>query len=400
MKKKSKYVIEFNIDDNIYYYNLITGNFNIKKNVKEDDQNYYSEENTNEFENLINYNNSLRKNCDFLCITLVLTKACNFVCPYCFEDKNNNTEFSKEAIPFLLKYIQEYYFRHPQLKHLVIFWFGGEPTLKIDLMLEISRKLLYLCESLDINYTSRIITNGYLIDRLEPFIKELHLTDIQITIDGLGNFHDSRRKLKSGKGTFDVIIKNICQLKEKLNLIIRVNVDKENIDNLIQIYKYIINLNLYRDIDLYFQPMMVDDYGGSSECYCYKGIYDENFIRKFNNLKLEMNTIEEIKFIKSFCNIDFPGTIVIDNRGLIFRCWAAIENKNLAIGNISNKVEDILLKTEYSPFILKNEKCSDCTYFPICMGGCKYQHFSDTLCKFKIYNIEQKIFLNVAQKVE
>ena len=63
----------------------------------------------------------------------------------------------------------------------------------------------------------------------------MKVTDFQITIDGIKETHDNSRYTKKGKPTFDIILENIINCvnnpiyeKEKVNITIRVNVHKNN----------------------------------------------------------------------------------------------------------------------------------------------------------------------------
>ena len=52
-----------------------------------------------------------------------------------------------------------------------------------------------------------------------------------MTIDGPKDVHDSRRISCDGKSTFDLLISNVNKLIDSgLDVIVRINVDKENIN--------------------------------------------------------------------------------------------------------------------------------------------------------------------------
>ena len=65
-----------------------------------------------------------------------------------------------------------------------------------------------------------------------------------MTLDGVGAAHDCRRFLKGGKPTFDTIYRNLQAIGEHvpdLRVSIRVNIDKDNIDSFIDVYKLLGN---------------------------------------------------------------------------------------------------------------------------------------------------------------
>lgn len=53
---------------------------------------------------------------------------------------------------------------------------------------------------------------------LENFkkLKKLHITEYQVTIDGLPAIHDRQRFLLNGEKTFEVIMDNLKEIKENI----------------------------------------------------------------------------------------------------------------------------------------------------------------------------------------
>ena len=79
---------------------------------------------------------------DVLLLTIMPTEGCNFRCPYCYED---HTPISMNRK--LLDQIQDYITRKaPNFQHVNTVWFGGEPTLCKDKILETNKMLQNLPE--------------------------------------------------------------------------------------------------------------------------------------------------------------------------------------------------------------------------------------------------------------
>ncbi|HAT4308641.1 TPA: radical SAM protein [Clostridium perfringens] len=396
MSKLSNYVIKIPIDDKVYYYNLIDGDFVKENELTAERYSFFIDENKNEFDELIKYNNKLREESDFMCLTLVVTKRCNLKCVYCFED-TNHIKLDISSISIIKDIIEKYKILNSNFKRLVVFWFGGEPLINMDYILEINKALKNITKTLNLQYTSRIITNGYLLDNLIPYINELNLTDIQITLDGTKEVHDKRRKTIDGKGSFDKIIENIKNIDEKVDLIIRTNVDSNNIENIFELYDFLKNININPKVDLYFQPMLVENYGGKSECYMSNMPNNDVLLKRFLELQMYTNTLEKVSFIKAYCNVNFPGSLVVNNDGNIFKCWAAIENEENSKGNLYENC-NVLEHMNYEPFDLVNDKCKICTFFPACMGGCKYKKYDVKECLKRKKIIIERIKLLIQNK--
>ena len=113
-------------------------------------------------------------------------------------------------------------------------WFGGEPLLKFQEIIEESAKVKEICTNNNREYIGSITTNGYLLNK--HIFSELYIVGIrtyQITLDG--EKHDKFRVLENGSGTFNTIknnISNISNMDGDFHIIIRVNVDKNSGENI------------------------------------------------------------------------------------------------------------------------------------------------------------------------
>lgn len=126
-------------------------------------------------------------------------------------------------------------------KELSLHWYGGEPLLRFDLMKKIYEGIT---KETSLKLVSNsIITNGYLINNaILDFFKSTNMNKIQITLDGEKVTHDKKRHLKDNlEGTFDKIISNIKLLSKQLpksHIYVRVNIDKNNYKEFVNIYHF------------------------------------------------------------------------------------------------------------------------------------------------------------------
>ena len=90
-------------------------------------------------------------------------------------------------------------------------WFGGEPTLGIERIDQISRGL----REKQIRFTSLMISNGYLFsDELIRRATEIwNLTDIQITLDGTEEIYNrTKAYVNAENNPYHTVLDNICLL--------------------------------------------------------------------------------------------------------------------------------------------------------------------------------------------
>lgn len=167
-----------------------------------------------------------RFNPAYMDLTIAPTLACNFRCIYCFEKGQRRSQtMSEQTIQKIISFVRA---QANHLEELSITWYGGEPLLALPQLESISKQLWDLCDEFHINYSSSIITNGYLLDvNTANILKNNHVDEIQITIDGPKPIHDKRRPLANDGGTFDTIMEHLLQIKGILPVNIRINTDYE-----------------------------------------------------------------------------------------------------------------------------------------------------------------------------
>lgn len=144
---------------------------------------------------------------DILILTMMPTEGCNFRCPYCYED-HAPVSMRREVIEQIKRYIGE---QAPRFKRVDIQWFGGEPTLCKDTVLEVNQMVQELQKRHGFQFTSGMTTNGYLLSR-ESFLQyyDVGVTSYQITLDG--RTHDQTRPHVSGRGTLQTILENLTDI--------------------------------------------------------------------------------------------------------------------------------------------------------------------------------------------
>jgi uncharacterized protein len=143
---------------------------------------------------------------DKLELTLFPTEHCNFRCTYCYED------FSIGRMdPSVVSGVKELiHHRSAGLRDLQISWFGGEPLVAYDIVLDINRYAQSISREHDFDLQIGMTTNGYALS--EPRMVELYesgLSSYQISFDGYGDGHDLTRRRVDGRGTFDTIWSNV-----------------------------------------------------------------------------------------------------------------------------------------------------------------------------------------------
>jgi uncharacterized protein len=101
------------------------------------------------------------------------------------------------------------------LKILDLSWFGGEPLVASDIVVDVSKYASDLAQSHGIVMTGTVTTNGwFLTPKLAETLESYNVSDYQITLDGMPDVHDTSRIQRNGHGTFDRIWANLLALKQ------------------------------------------------------------------------------------------------------------------------------------------------------------------------------------------
>jgi uncharacterized protein len=164
----------------------------------------------------------------FFELIILPTEKCNFRCTYCYED------FAVGRMPpHIVKGLKSLIStRVPQLKGMTISWFGGEPLLAKNVILDIGTHAFEECQKHGVSFSSGFTTNGYLLTEklLGQFLAISH-SNFQITLDGDAEWHNKTRLAANHRPTFQKIWSNIVMFKKfekTFQVTIRMHLHKYN----------------------------------------------------------------------------------------------------------------------------------------------------------------------------
>ena len=311
-------------------------------------------------------------------LTIFPTLRCNFDCIYCYENLKRG-DMSKRTINNLKKFVKKCVSEN-KFELFNTTWMGGEPTLRIDIIKDLTQFFKQLCKDNNMKYSSSLVTNGYLLSNFSK--KQLinwSIENIQITIDGTKDVNDKRRIAKDGGSSYENAVygmeKLIMEGYEKFS--IRANVDKTNINNMEDFINVMSTKFSKHEIPIIFATVD-DDTGTHPELNCTL-ISNEDF-REINDNLCDLL----IKYNMFFLGAPMPKgyacqaygfhNYVISPEGYLLKCNHDIcSAKEKAFGSVnSNEINYDNLMRYMDEDIFKDEECIECKYLPICMGYCIY----------------------------
>lgn len=342
--------------------------------------------------------NSERFNTDTLSFGVFPTLACNFKCVYCYQAQytfqnmlkhTQNITMNDEVKNGLIRYVEG---RADKLRSLHVDYMGGEPTVAMDTMVELSTAMKDMCERDECVFTSGLVTNGYALDEAAAIrLKQAGLDSALITVDGPPDVHNVRRPLKSGKGTFDVVLNNVKAVADIFDrVIIRMNVDKTNYESVPAFLDILEEHGLKEKIRILFIALEYDtreQAGVSQMCWAASEYSDREIELSETGLSKGFKVLNLLKAnpraANRLCSAVKKNFFVIDPSGNIYKCLGEVGDVRFTEGRIDGEGR---LHTNYNAVewlgwsAFDNEDCRNCPVFPICRGGCM---FTDVLTRIK-----------------
>ena len=292
-------------------------------------------------------------------------------------------------------------------------WFGGEPLIGLEQMDVLSKRFMSIANLNNISYSATLVTNGLLLNvlNLERLIK-MKVENIELTIDGTKEYHDSSRNRKNGKGSFSAIFRNLKKVIEYINecnitnvqITIRHNVNKYNKLSVFPFIDLLKSSNLHKSIIYYISP--VHSWGNDAHL-------DSMTIEEFS--KLEIETLSKMHLNgftvgwlpkthkKTTCIATSKDDIVIDSYGSIHKCsetpyvdlYQPSKDKfNIELNRFSSPFETTF-KSWYDILLTKKYPCSECKILPICGGSCpKVWDEGMSPCPSIKFNLEDRMINN------
>ncbi|MGO8993503.1 MAG: radical SAM protein [Polyangiaceae bacterium] len=330
-----------------------------------------------------------------LAFTIGLTMACNFACPYCFEEHRNehlSPETAEAIRVFIARRMDD-----AQARSIYVNWFGGEPLLNVDVLVDLAAKLREETSHRGVAFSSLVITNGALLTRaVAERLVAAGVTRVQVTLDGPREIHDARRPMRGGQATFDRIVGNLKAVKGLIDVVIRVNVDEGNRPRVPELARYLAGegllsgerammmytgkLTAYTEqVQMAWKPLKQSDMAGLEEDL-------ESVLSSLCAPAMEQGSPLLGALQSGSCSATVDHSYVIGPRGHLFKCELGIHDVREAVGSVlespapepgarrrlplapSSKGSLAHDWGAYNPF--DNEKCSGCRYVPICKGGC------------------------------
>ena len=347
------------------------------------------------------YNNTLR-------LVLLPSEDCNFRCKFCYENFGEaKSSMSDETINALIKFIRK---NITKFSGLSIDWFGGEPLLAYQEIVEFSQKAKDICAMAKVPYNAMMTTNAYLLDAaMLELMLGCNVTSFHVTLCGFQETHDSIRHLENGGGTFQRIISNLISIRDSVSrksfkIMIRINVTKETLKTLDKFVLYLDTLFAGDErFTFYFRP--IGDWGGEQV----KGIVNDLGVTKNDIFEKVMSTKNTLNFDayynllnSNICAASMRNNYVIRANGDINKCTESLYTSYNYVGKLmdsGNMNIDTYKLARWLYFNNIDTHCKSCKKFKLCKNrkcpdnNLKTDKYSSKYCGYEDLSIVEILTL-------
>lgn len=322
---------------------------------------------------------------------LIPSYNCNLNCIYCYEHtyemscKNKERDLSLVDTQFKIinEIVRKQNIKKEDYEKVRITIMGGEPLLipNKDVVAKIINR------AKEFGYTVDIVTNGVDLDSFIDIINNDTVRNIQITVDGPKQVHDTRRIFYDGRGSFDRIFKNLkMALDNKIEVYLRLNADDANIEHISELSDLLVGLGDYPNLHPYIY--LLQDGGCSGESNVLKEAVGLEKIYEIQNRNKNANIfyikshiypfvssiLENKPFVPRLKHCGASGNqFILDEKLLVYKCWHGIGNEKYAVGKYDEKGlhlnEKLVLNWDNRDASCM-AKCKDCKYRYLCGTGC------------------------------
>jgi len=307
---------------------------------------------------------------------VTLNLDCNLACPYCYEDHFRGNSYMSETTADLLV---ETILNGPLAagREVLLDFYGGEALLSIPLIRRIAGPLREAAGKAGTPFSFNLVTNGTLLNRrVVEELLPLGLAGARITIDGPPDVHNRQRPFVSGKGSFDVILKNLGDVCGLLKVQLGGNFTRDNYRRFPELLDMLVEAGITPD-KLYmvqFSPVIptageagLGDFAMGCACTSEPWLIEASLYLREEILKRGWNTP---KPKLAGCMVEFENDLIVAWDGSLYKCPAFMGWNDLKIGTLADGIGDY--RESHNLDVWKNAECLECPYLPLCFGGCRF----------------------------
>jgi uncharacterized protein len=321
-------------------------------------------------------------------LSLAIAQKCNLGCTYCYAQqgefggvaKNMELADALRAVDLLVGTVE------PGAR-LNLAFLGGEPLVNRKVLRAATLRALELAGGRGAKIGFSITTNGTLLSEDDGRFFEEHGFAVTISVDGPRETHDALRPFKSGRGSFDAIMKRVeplLKMQQRMQVTARVTVTPRN-------------LSLRRTLDTFiaagfhsvgFSPMLSAPTGeGEMQSEDLELMLGEMIDcgREFERASRSgrrypfANMVNAMREIHRGTHRPYPcgagaGYLGVSAEGELAACHRFVGDQEGAMGSLDDGI-DLSRQADWlnTRHVHRQEPCQSCWARYLCGGGCHHE---------------------------
>lgn len=308
------------------------------------------------------------------------TYACNLRCPYCYEQGHNGIKgkMSPDVMDATISFVKSRYFERP-FKRLFVQWYGGDPSLALDVVESLSERFIAWCDETGVEYRAMMLSNCNVIDEnAVALLVRARVGHVYMTIDGFEETHNARRVSATGLNSFQKNIEAARLFKANgIRVQAVMNVDRVNWPE----YRPLRDM-LREEFDVELGFARLCDYGHFYGTRDFKkpafDLFDHDEFCKLRHDEFVDAGFDAEKLrgllqaAPIFCNGQRNNYYIVDTLGDVYICDGYIGEKGHMLFNVKDEPTPEQQRTvSHNPY--ESAQCRDCWLLPICQGNCDWE---------------------------
>lgn len=324
-------------------------------------------------------------------VLLHLSADCDLSCRYCYSGGENTRyggERAKMTADTALRTVD--YLLDCDLvdrRGISIGFFGGEPLINypvLETVIEHCEHIAQLRQQSPGLFRFNLTTNGLSLTAERCAYLLRHGVRIRMSVDGMPEAHDRNRVTRSGRGSHDIVVRNLQNaIAERPELVsVRATLTPDNIDLL--------------QMDDFFTSIGVSDYGfdiavappGQQTFWTSEALdrLDESYAGYFQRLLALVesgvrtghglaNVLARVGKIHSRdansipCNMG-REMIAVSPEGKFYPCQWLVDSPQFCIGDVDAGLDPSARHMLFPAFVPEKESCAACWARRLCDGAC------------------------------
>jgi uncharacterized protein len=360
------------------------------------EQGFLVSQSIDEIERIRVYFQEVRFSTTGLRVLIAPTLGCNLRCAYCFERGVGGAPAMRRMSPATADAVCAFVEDASAGKEEVfVNWFGGEPLMRLDIIAQISERLLRALDGSDVRYVAQITTNGVLLTR--KVVRELcawKVQQCQLSVDVPGtNKLDAR-----GRPVLTRQLDRAAEAAAHLKIKLRVNIAGDSEAEFDALYEGLRARGLHETLDRIHLALVLPTECGGDDC-ARLSLDKSGAYHVFRRERAKLRSMgfplsEPVPTGSKPCGATCVDQVVIDPQGFLYKCLNDLGSIDRAYASVLPgrpvRPKNLLPWLTYDWF--SHEECRACPLLPRCAGGCPHRrmwHYVSDSCLYHVQEWEE-----------